>query len=125
MSVVENTLPKDQILRSYGHITRLFKEGDGGFLFPFRYLVYIEKSPSFSCQVLFSVPKKFHKRAHTRNLLKRRTKEAFRLNKSLLWENATDICVEIALIYSTKEELNYQTIEHAVKKIIQSVQKRY
>ncbi|MBQ0080159.1 MAG: ribonuclease P protein component [Alistipes sp.] len=125
MPVGKNTLSKDEILRSYGHITRLFREGTGGFIYPFRYLVYTEIAPEFSCKVLFSVPKKFHKRANSRNLLKRRTKEAFRTNKALLWEEVPDVCVEVAFIYSTKEELNYQTIENAVKKIIQSVKKRY
>ncbi len=66
-------------------------------------------------RVLFSVPKKYHKRANRRNLLRRRTKEAYRLQKSLL---QLDKSYDIALIYTSREVESYDRIAHAVRKII-------
>ena len=75
----------------------------------------------FSVEVLFSVPKKNHKRANVRNLLRRRTKEAYRLNKSLLHDCGKLATVDMALIYSSKEVVDYKTIENAVRKILATV----
>ncbi len=66
-------------------------------------------------RILFSVPKKYHKRANRRNLLRRRTKEAYRLQKSLLQLAKP---YDIALIYTSREVESYDRIAHAVRKII-------
>lgn len=102
-------LPRSERLRSLGAVRRLFTEGEGGFVYPFRYMYHVTK-PRTECagkadaagvvpdhvdnspggraegsiEVLFSVPKKFHKRANRRNLLKRRTREAYRLSREAL-----------------------------------------
>ena len=69
-----------------------------------------------SAEVLFSVPKKFHKRANRRNLLRRRAKEAYRLNKGLLLaEGGKTAAVDVALIYSSKEIVPYKTVENALR----------
>ena len=77
-------------------------------------------------EVLFSVPKRNHKRANRRNLLRRRTKEAYRLQKQLLWQSAEaqGVAVDMALVYSTKEVLSYKTIENAVRRILEEVAQR-
>ena len=105
-SISDHTLPRSERLRSLGAVRRLFTEGEGGFVYPFRYMYHVTK-PRTECagkadadgvvpdhvdnspggraegsiEVLFSVPKKFHKRANRRNLLKRRTREAYRLSR--------------------------------------------
>ena len=89
--------------------------------YPFRYVVFAECDDRFSVEVLFSVPKKNHKRANVRNLLRRRTKEAYRLNKSILHECGKMATVDMALIYSSKEIVDYKTIENAVRKILSTV----
>ncbi len=75
--------------------------------------------------VLFSVPKRNHRRANKRNLLKRRCRESYRVNKTPLVELATshNIAVDIALIYSTKELHQFNKIDRAVDKIIQTIAK--
>lgn len=103
-----------------GAIRRLFENGESGFVFPFRYVWFAEPDTERSVEVLFSVPKKFHKRANRRNLLRRRTREAYRLQKErLAGENPLNI--DLALIYSSKEVLPYKTVAHAVRKILESV----
>lgn len=119
-------LPKAERLSSLAAVRRLFADGASGFVYPFRYTMLQEKSTSPSVEVLFSVPKRFHKRANKRNLLRRRTKEAYRLNKIPLWATAAErgVAVDVALVYSSKEVLPYKTIDNAVRRILQEVVER-
>ena len=124
------TLPRSERLRSLKAIRRMFGEGRGGFVYPFRYIWIADKqegeSEGRSIEVMFSVPKKFHKRANKRNLLKRRTREAYRLNREELCERISQAGVEVnlAFIYSTKEVHSYITVENAVQKILAQVCER-
>jgi ribonuclease P protein component len=123
------TLPRSERLRSLTAIRRLFGEGRSGFVYPYRYVWLAGKqsdevpSDGRGIEVMFSVPKKFHKRANKRNLLKRRTREAYRLGRESLVERAKERGVELqlALIYSTKECHNYKTVENAVQRILAQV----
>ncbi|MBR2932223.1 MAG: ribonuclease P protein component [Rikenellaceae bacterium] len=69
-------------------------------------------------EVMFSVPKRFLKRANKRNLVRRRAKESYRLNKTILTEVMGDRRVRIALVYSTKKIHEYKTINNAVERIL-------
>lgn len=114
-------LPKTERLRSLGAVRRLFDEGTAGFVYPFRYMVITEQSTQPSVEVLFSVPKRNHKRANKRNLLRRRMKEAYRLNKSLLAAEDRGVVIDLALIYSSKELLPYKSINNAISRILREV----
>jgi ribonuclease P protein component len=114
-------LPKAERLRSLGAVRRLFDEGTAGFVYPFRYMVITEQSTQPSVEVLFSVPKRNHKRANKRNLLRRRMKEAYRLNKSLLAAEDRGVVIDLALIYSSKELLPYKSINNAISRILREV----
>ena len=116
----DRSLPRTERLRSLGAVRRLFESGESGFVSPFRYVWFAEPDLVQSVEVLFSVPKKFHKRANRRNLLRRRTKEAYRLQKNLLRADAP-VNLDLALIYSSKEVVSYKTIAHAVRRILESV----
>ena len=116
-----NSLTKPERLRRYGAIRRLFAEGRSGFVYPFRYVYYTEEAASAEAAVLFSTPKKFHKRANKRNLLRRRMREAYRLNKELLTATLGEHRIELAIIYSSKSIHDYNYIENALKKILQQI----
>lgn len=77
-------------------------------------------------EVMFSVPKKFHKRANRRNLLKRRAREAYRLHREPLRERLQQqgATLRVALIYSTKECHTYKTISYAVQRILEQISQR-
>lgn len=123
--IPSRTLPRAERLRTLGAIRRLFESGESGFVYPFRYVWFAEADDRMSAEVLFSVPKKFHKRANRRNLLRRRAKEAYRLNKGLLLvEGGKTAAVDVALIYSSKEIVPYKTIENALRRILQQIAER-
>ena len=130
------TLPRSERLRSLKAIRRMFGEGQSGFTYPFRY-VWIATEPcgegvepqqgsERGVEVMFSVPKKFHKRANKRNLLKRRTREAYRLNRAQLCEQLQQggKTINMAFIYSTKEIHTYKTVEYAVQRILAQICER-
>lgn len=116
-----NNLPKSERLHSYGAIRRLFTEGHAGFIYPFRYMFYTEQAENSSTTLLFSTPKKFHKRANKRNTLRRRMKEAYRLNKEIVTQSANPRLLEVAIVYSSKTVHDYKTIENGVKKVLQAI----
>lgn len=64
-------------------------------------------------RILVSVPKKHFKRAVKRNLLKRRIREAYRLQKSLLGGCLADIM----FVYTAREIADYATIAAEVADI--------
>lgn len=136
----EQTLTRAERLRSLKVIRRLFEEGRSGFVYPFRYLwlaaedegtteivetsateivgVSATEVVSGGVEVLFSVPKRFLKRANKRNLVRRRAKEAYRLGKGEIVAAAGKRKVRIALVYSTKKIHEYRTINNAIERIL-------
>ena len=90
-----------------------------------RYMVYAEhaEGEEMSAEILFSTPKKFLKRANKRNKVRRRMREAYRLNKQLLLSSSDPRMMQVALIYSTKEVVDYKTIENATKRILEILAK--
>ena len=117
---MDHKLPKSEKLHSFGAIRRLFTEGRGGFVYPLRYVVYADSAEEVQAEILFSTPKKFLKRANKRNKIRRRMREAYRLNKQIL-EGGTPRYLQVALIYSSKEMLDYKTIENATKRILENL----
>ncbi len=122
-----SALPKAERLHSLTALRRLFAEGESDFIFPFRYTTYCDEGEGSGVEVLVSVPKRYHKRANKRNLLKRRMREAYRQNKSQLVAQAAERGkqIDLALVYSTKEILPYKSIEHAICRILERVATRY
>ena len=114
-----NSLSRDERLRKLGAIRRQFESGEGGFVYPLRYLIFAEADTEGSTRVMFSVPKRYHKRANKRNLVRRRTKEAYRTNKYLL--TTEGVSLDIALIYSSKDVADYRRITNSVRKILKLI----
>ena len=71
-------------------------------------------TPGYS-RYVFTVPKKLFKRAVKRNLLKRRMREAVRLNQAAL---LGDFYADFLLVYISKDICPYEAIEAAVKDIL-------
>ncbi|MFF5380690.1 ribonuclease P protein component [Pedobacter suwonensis] len=76
------TFRKEERLCSRKYLDLLFKNGSSFLLYPFRIsYLFVDVVTDVQAQVVINVPKRRYKRAVDRNLLKRRIREAYRLNK--------------------------------------------
>lgn len=114
------TLKKKERLSVGTDLSRLFASGRYGITDGFRYCYRIGNELSFN-RIVVSVPKKCFRRAVKRNLLKRRIREAYRLNKNLLPVNAEKGGTDIIFIYRTKDILDFGTIVLSVRNILEGL----
>ena len=75
----------------------------------------------FPTRFAVSAPRRRFKRAVKRNLLKRRTREAFRTNKRILNDALAEGQVQLMVIYSSDRLLDYAEIEGAMQRILQRI----
>jgi ribonuclease P protein component len=76
-------------------------------------------------KIVISVPKKIHKRAVKRNFIRRRIKEAYRLNKHLVYEIVRqNITLNIIVIYISPNIANYAEIEKKFTKTMSMLVER-
>ena len=114
------TFRKEERLHSKIIIQELFDKGSSFYLYPFKVLFLEGTKDAIENQVLFTVSKRNFKRAVDRNKIKRRMREAFRLNKS---QFTTSQKLAIAYIYTPKEILPYAQIQEGMVKSIKRLEK--
>ena len=103
-------LTKNEILTKQIHFDELYSSGQFRAYFPIG--IQYKKSCNGETKVAFKVSKRKIKKAVVRNLLKRRMKEAFRINKNILHKTTTGWLV--SFVYLTTEEKKYTLIEAKV-----------
>lgn len=119
---VRNTLKKKERLSSGTGLSKLFAGGRYGSTEGMRYCFNAGNSLPYN-RIVVSVPKKCFRRAVKRNLLKRRIREAYRLNKGLL-PVFPDGGTDILFIYSTKEILDFAAITASVSACLAATAER-
>lgn len=105
------TFGKDKKLKSQKAIDKIFSDGKNFHRFPVRAVYFYEAELESELKIGVSVPKKKFKKAVDRNLLKRRIREAFRLNQEKLKFSGK---LNIMFIYSGKEIVPYSEIEKSM-----------
>lgn len=120
------TFPASERIKSKVVVDRLFNTTTAkAFTYPVKCLYIVEKSTSPSVEVLFSVPKRNHKRANVRNRLKRRMRESYRLSETRRRLQALaeerGLAIHIAFVFISKEELPYNPICDAINKLLAEV----
>ena len=108
-----HTLPKEERLCGKTTVSALISDGKWGITPHLRYCWAAGRETGCN-RLMVSVPKKFFKRAVRRNLLKRRMREAYRLQKELL----TATGVDLMLAYSSPEIADFQTVYAEVTEIL-------
>jgi ribonuclease P protein component len=119
---LKRTLTKKERLNSKKLIDKLFTEGKSFFVYPFK-VYYIENSSEdkLPVQVLISVSKRKFKNAADRNKIKRLVREAYRLNKKVLFEylSGKEKQLAIGLIFTGQTILPFNQIESKIILILQ------
>lgn len=107
--MLKNSFGKQERLCSEKDIDFLYKSGTSFLSHPLVFY-YLKKPEILFSKVMVSVSKKKYKRAVDRNLIKRRLREAYRLNKSLLTQK-----VHLGIVYIGNEKLPFSNIEKSMK----------
>ncbi len=118
---MDASFTKRERLSSFKEIQALMKKGETFFHYPFK-VVYqhirleaADEAPANA--IIVSVPKRNFKRAVKRNLLKRRIRESYRLNKGLL-EAPCGCRTNALFVYVSKEILEFSHIEKKLKEVL-------
>ena len=133
MDKVRYTLKKTDILRSRRIVSMLFSKRQPGIIerhsavFGPLKAVYMfreeDETSTARLQAMFSVSKRMFKRAVHRNRMRRRMKEAYRLQKiplgSLSVEKKTDVTIHFSFI--SNEQADYASIHESMRKILEKI----
>lgn len=113
--------PKNQKLCNEKSIEGLFENGKSLSEKPFRIIYNFDNNnEDVFLKALIVVPKKQVRLASDRNVIKRRVKEAYRLQKSELekYLKSNNYQLNLAIIYQNNEILDYKLIEVKIKLLL-------
>ena len=115
-------LPKNQRLCSSKAIDALFSKGQSTIAYPLRAVYHMQPAIPGEPQARFmiTVPKKKIRHAVGRVLVRRRIREAYRLNRHLIFPNleASGKTVDLALVYLSNDIADYHNIEKCMQSIL-------
>lgn len=122
---MKKTFNKEERLCSKLLIDRLFHSGSSFIVYPFR-LVFlsVDEELSHRVQVLISVPKRKVKHAHKRNRIKRKMREAYRLQKAeLLYAKvqAQSTNLILAIQYIASQDLPFEQYFDKMSKALNQI----
>ncbi len=117
------SFPKKEHLCLKRRFDALLAQGKSFFIYPFR-VIYLLKEPdrdSIPVQVAISVRKKQFKHAVTRNLIKRRFRESWRLHKPELHACLAKEgkSLDVLMVYGAGEVISFSEIDIKLQQIMQ------
>ena len=118
MSVPVHKFPKNERLCGKIRIQQPFEQGKTIKFYPLK-IVYkvVEDEPNVSVKFLVSVPKRLIKKAVDRNTIKRRLREAYRLEKHQLiaFCQENNLQIDIAYLYLSNQMPTYKQLSEKVQ----------
>lgn len=118
---MDRKFPKSERLHSRKSIKELFDKSSSFFLYPFK-VNFLVSETAGTDQVLISVSKRKLRKATDRNWVKRRIREAYRLNKHLLAGKAGSH-KHIGLIYVSSDLIAYDDMCKKIAIILKKLSK--
>lgn len=127
--VAPEGLPKYERICKENDIDLLFEKGAGVSVYPYRvvYLFRRDERRPVTVRILVSVSKKRFHHAFKRNRVKRLVREAWRKNKSPLYEicERDNISLDVALVYTATVIHSYKEMLGKTEKAVKEIAKRY
>lgn len=114
------TFGKNEKLKSRKAFDELFSDGKTFVSHPIRFVYKIKTKVDYDIRVGVSVGKKKFKHAVDRNLLKRRAKEAYRLNKLIVLPSL-DYSIDLVMIYTSSKPQSFEMIEQSIKVLLEKL----
>lgn len=116
--------PKKEKLKSQKLIEQLFSEGKSVSTFPLR-MVYLktEFDDGVQFKIGVSTSKRNFKNAVDRNRIKRLLREAYRLNKTLYFNNISG-SYALMILYISKDGTDFDSIETKMKQVLDAFSKK-
>ncbi|MBA3706937.1 MAG: ribonuclease P protein component [Bacteroidetes bacterium] len=118
------TFTKAERLCSKILIDELIEKGNSFQNFPFKIIWLEVKDDNSMAQIVISVPKRIFKKAVDRNKLKRRTREAYRKNKTILYDHLNNKKILLMFVYTAKTMLVYKEIEEKLIAGLEQLKKK-
>ena len=124
-STIRYTLGKQERLKSRKLIDQLFKEGKFFSVFPIRVVWQLQQTSPGTLQTGFTVSTKHFKKAVHRNRIKRLMREAWRLQKNDLQNEAVskNLQLSVFLLYVGKDIPNYTLMTEKAVVILKRLKK--
>jgi len=108
------TFKKSEKLKNQKEIALLFENGRSFIVYPVRITWLMNDGDGSSLiKAAFGVSRKYFRNAVDRNSIKRKMREIYRLNKSILYSSAGNHNLSVMLYYVGVKKLPYSTIESA------------
>ncbi len=117
--------PKKERLCAHRRIESLFSKGEAFLCYPFsvRFVKHSQGKGNISTLIVCS--KRYQRKAVNRNYIKRRIREAYRLNNHSLkiFLSNRNMDLDISLSYISKDLLDFHNIEFKLKEVLALLQK--
>lgn len=116
-------LYKYEKLCSHTALNSLFSDGNSAIAYPLRAVFRAIPGDGTPARFLITIPKKKIRHAVDRVLLRRRTREAYRLNRDIIVPLLQEkgITLEVAFIYLDKDALDYSIIETKMRTLLAKI----
>ena len=118
-----NRLYKYEKLCSRTAINNIFQGGKSAICYPLRAAFTFSEATETPAQFLITIPKKKIRKAVKRVLLRRRVREAYRLNRQLLVSqlNNHGLSINVAFVYLSDEIADYDTINTKMQALMAKI----
>ncbi len=122
MEKIKYTFQKEERLCNKKLFDELFTSGETFLVYPLKVL-YTDAAfdDKFPVKTAFAVGKKGFKKAVSRNLIKRRMREAYRLNKHLLYSGLKEQKLAVVFVYVGKKTESFQLIQRSMIKSLKTI----